>query len=233
MLDTSKIYTTNNHGNLEIIEYLSSVNVVVKFIGYEHTVVTSAQNIRNGEVRNVMLPVVFGVGFTGIGNYSKTKDKKAYSTWASMLNRCYSPKVHAKRPTYIDCSVTPEWHNFQNFAVWFYENYKEGLHLDKDILVQGNKVYAPEKCMFVTKEINNLLLDSTSRRGEYKRGVTKYQNRYKAQYNDSNKKKTHIGMFTTEQEAHEAYIEYKYALIKQVADKQTEPLKSSLLKWRL
>jgi hypothetical protein len=33
----------------------------------------------------------------------------------------------------------------------------QGRHLDKDILIPGNKLYSPETCIFVPTEINNLL----------------------------------------------------------------------------
>lgn len=41
------------------------------------------------------------------------------------------------------------------------ENWKphmEGWHLDKDILLKGNKVYSPETCAFVPAKINSLLI---------------------------------------------------------------------------
>ena len=45
---------------------------------------------------------------------------------------------------YLDVTVCEEWHNFQNFAKWFYENYYEisgeKMRLDKDILIKGNKM---------------------------------------------------------------------------------------------
>ena len=40
-------------------------------------------------------------------------------------------------------------------------------------------------------------------------------------------------MYETPQEAHESYLRYKYKLIKEVALTQKDPLKSSLLKWKL
>lgn len=73
----------------------------------------------------------------------------SYSIWKAMLARCYSASHHKRYPTYSNCSVCKEWHLFSNFKKWFDENYIEGYHLDKDILVQDNKVYSPQTCVFI------------------------------------------------------------------------------------
>lgn len=36
----------------------------------------------------------------------------------------------------------------------------EGMHLDKDILIQGNNIYSPSLCVFVPPRTNSLLTDS-------------------------------------------------------------------------
>ncbi len=81
-------------------------------------------------------------------------DSRAYSRWNSILMRCYCNSYHERFPTYKDCTVAKEWHNFQNFAKWFEENYIEGYHVDKDIKVKGNRVYGPDTCIFVTPQKN-------------------------------------------------------------------------------
>lgn len=63
----------------------------------------------------------------------------------------YLPK---NKPTYEGCTVCDEWLYFSNFKKWFDENYIEGFQLDKDIIIRGNKVYSPQTCCFVPKEIN-------------------------------------------------------------------------------
>ncbi len=100
-----------------------------------------------------MSGTVYGVGFNSGGSFKPSCNSahtKPYSTWKSMLMRCYSEKYHAKFPSYIDCSVCDEWLDFQVFALWFTDNYKAGMQLDKDIKVDGNKVYSPSTCLFVS-----------------------------------------------------------------------------------
>lgn len=159
MLDTSKIYTSKNHGNFIITEYINYKNIKIRFIntGYE----TSARsgNITLGQVKDMLAISVYGVGFIGSG-ISKTwkngKATKSYVTWKGILERCYCPKSHEKHPTYKDCTVTKEWHDFQVFDKWFMVNYVGGYHIDKDIKVDGNKVYGPEFCKFVSQSDNSI-----------------------------------------------------------------------------
>lgn len=158
MLDTAKIYTSKNSGDFEVIEYKNSKSIRVRFVrtGYECFVQDS--QIRSGYVKDRFYPSVYGVGFIGVGRYkpsSGNKNTKAYSIWSNMLKRCYCHKTQRRQPTYKGCTVCVEWHNYQNFAKWFEVNYIKGLHLDKDIRSQGEKVYSPETCMFVTCAKNN------------------------------------------------------------------------------
>lgn len=135
-----------------------------------------------------------------------------------MLSRCYDKKYQEKQPAYIGCYVDNYLLGFQNFAKWFEENYNEGFHLDKDILVKGNKVYSPQTCCFVPQEINKLFTKSTKLRGNLPIGVSKLGSRFVAQVN-INGKRIHLGCFTTPEEAFQAYKTAKEKQIKEVADK--------------
>lgn len=95
---------------------------------------------------------------------------KAYRDWYNMLSRCYG---NNKEKTYEDCLVCDEWLLSSNFIKWHNEHYIDGFNLDKDILVKGNKVYSPQTCCFVPKEINSLLTKRQNERGEYPIGVCK------------------------------------------------------------
>ena len=148
---------------------------------------------------------------------------KAYSTWHSMLQRCYNDKFHKKYTTYIDCEVCPEWHNYQNFANWFEQNYYEiegqRTDLDKDILIKGNKVYSSDTCIFVPKSINTLFVKRDNNRGDLPVGVcyNKRDKKYVAQCRVYGKQR-YIGYYNTSEEAFQAYKNFKENLIQSTAD---------------
>ena len=79
-----------------------------------------------------------------------------YIKWKHMLERCYSPKYHKNFPTYIGCSVCPEWRYFSKFRLWMENQNWKSMELDKDLLVKGNQVYGPDTCCFIPKPINYL-----------------------------------------------------------------------------
>lgn len=67
-------------------------------------------------------------------------------------------------PAYADCEVCEEWMCYQNFAEWWNKNMyhigTERMHLDKDILIKGNKVYSPDTCLIVPQSINEIFHSS-------------------------------------------------------------------------
>lgn len=146
--------------------------------------------------------------------------EQAYIVWHSMLNRCYSKKYQSKRNTYYNVSVCEEWHKFSNFKKWFDEHYVDGWQLDKDILVKGNREYAPNKCCFVPQELNTIILKSQKTRGKYPIGVSfnKRLNKFRADYS-TKEGKVYLGLFNDETEAFNAYKTKKEQHIKNIADK--------------
>ena len=107
--------------------------------------------------------LVLGVGINDanyITHIEKNKKKiwrcPFYLKWEHMLQRCYSLKQHKRQSCYIGCSVTPEWLYFSKFHFWMKNQKWEGMTLDKDILVKGNRVYGPDTCCFIPQAINNI-----------------------------------------------------------------------------
>lgn len=147
-----------------------------------------------------------------------------YSTWKSMLTRCYSDRYHKIHPTYSNCEVVEEWHYFMAFRSWMIRQNWEGKHLDKDLLIKGNRTYGPDTCVFISKEVNMFLLDSARSRGDFPIGVFRRVNEgnYVASVNEGSKGQRWIGTYTTPEEAHEAWRSAKHTLAIGLAEEQDD-----------
>ncbi|WP_083952989.1 hypothetical protein [Heyndrickxia acidicola] len=216
----------NNMGSLMVVdEYNSSTDVWIRF-PQGNLVKSTWQQFLSGNVKNVWDKSVFNVGFIGGGKYKISENGKptsTYITWHAMMTRCYSERVKEKQPTYKDCRVTDEWHNFQNFAAWYDENYyaiegQKRMDLDKDILHKHNRIYSPDTCVFVPHDINLLFVRRESLRGSLPIGVKRKGNKFEAQCREGNNKRGYIGLFETPAEAFKAYKSYKEKRIKEVAE---------------
>lgn len=149
-----------------------------------------------------------------------------YQAWINMLNRCYSIKFQDKRPTYRGCSVSEEWLTFSVFKNWMEKQDWQDKQLDKDLLFDGNKVYSPETCVFVTRTVNSFTTDSGAARGEWLIGVywNKGANKFMSMCsNPFTKKQEYLGLFECEQEAHQAWLKRKLELAKELAAIQPYP----------
>lgn len=143
-----------------------------------------------------------------------------YQAWKNMLMRCYSAKYQERYPTYKGCSVSTEWVTFSNFRVWMDKQDFQGNHLDKDLLFEGNKVYSAETCVFVTKMVNTFVNDQGLKRGEWLIGVCRDKNaeKFRAECrNPFTGEQEYLGLFTTEQQAHQAWRKRKLELSQELA----------------
>ena len=156
-----------------------------------------------------------------------------YVKWLSMLTRCYSERFHKKNPTYKDCKVCDEWLIFSNFKLWMQKQDWKGKELDKDLLFQGNKIYSPEMCLFLNRQINTLLNERGAFRRLYPIGVTfsKEKQKFRAYISIRGITKS-LGYFATQELTHKAYSKAKDTYIKKVASEQNEPVRSALLRYK-
>ena len=215
-------HITKQGYEIEIIDYKTSANITVKFSNGHIVKNKTYIEVISGSIVSPYHLSVFNKGFLGVGKFSeKTMWKtKPYIKWQSMLERCYSETYHRKRPTYIGTVLYEEWHNFQVFAEWHEQNWKdymEGWHLDKDILVKDSKTYSPETCCFVPNEINTLFARNSFRRGLYPIGVSEANGRFVVAVAKNGKNKS-VGYFDTPEEAFQAYKVAKESWIKEVAE---------------
>ena len=149
-----------------------------------------------------------------------------YKAWDNMLKRCYYIKTQELRTTYKGCTVSEEWLTFSNFKAWMEKQDWEGKQLDKDLLFEGNKIYRPETCVFVTGAVNSFTTDSGATRGEWLIGVYWHKPSEKFLAKCSNPlsgEREYLGLFTCEQEAHEAWLKRKLEIAHELAAIQTDP----------
>lgn len=148
------------YGSIEIIKYTNANHVKVRFALTGSERVFTSDAIRDGRIKDLFAPSVYGVGFMGDGKFKSSANgakSKPYSCWHSMMQRCYDSEFHKTQQSYMGCSVSKVWHNYQVFAEWFELNYPMdggSYELDKDLKVAGNRVYSPESCMFIPKILN-------------------------------------------------------------------------------
>ena len=223
-------FITNQGYEAEIIEYFGATNCTVQFNDEFKTINYKViyHSLTVGSVNNRHHRVAYGVGYIGYGKYKIEKSRKNYNVWIRMMERAYSKKYHQKQPTYKDVTVCEEWHNFQNFAKWFEENYNPEImqdwHLDKDIICPDCKVYSPETCTFVPTDINFLFTKRQNKRGDYPIGVSYKSGKFRATMTRNNSQ-FYMGAFSTPNEAFQAYKKGKEDWIKIVANKWKDKIK--------
>lgn len=206
---------------MKIIEYNSYNDIIVEFQDEHHyRVHTMYTNFKRHQVLNPYDKSVFGVGYLGEGNYNTGTSKKRsqeHRVWRCMLERCYSEKYKEENKAYYGiATVCDEWKCFQKFAEWYNSNKYDvdgRLHLDKDILFPGNKIYAPDKCLLVPQRINMLFMTKPSKNG-LPNCVRKESNgKYSVSYNKRN-----LGKFDSIEDAERAHYKAKKEAIYEVAE---------------
>jgi hypothetical protein len=116
--------------------------------------------------------------------------------------------------------VAEKWYNFQNFGDWYELNIPlgSGLHIDKDILFNGNMLYSEETCVAVPSYINNIFKKTPA--GKSLMGTFKDAKGlgYKATLK-VDKKANNLGYFRCQTEAHKAWQTAKIGFILDTIDK--------------
>jgi len=221
-VEVGETYELKEGGSATVIEYEHSDRVLIRHNdkhGCEQRV--QAGHLKRGNVKNPYHPSVYGVGYLGVGGYKISEDRKhllVYKKWQSMIERCYSKIYQAKKPSYIGCTVDEEWHNFQNFAEWFYSDPRHtlGYELDKDVLVAGNKVYSSKTCALVPSDINMFAKGYVKNNG-LPVGVSYRGSSYSARIY-KNGKSEWIGAYSELSEAIKAYASARDHYARQLAE---------------
>ena len=219
-----------NSGDFKIVKYNDNRNVEVQFLktGFETSV--HLVQVKRGNVKDPYLPSVYGVGVSGNKYPIRANGviTKEYTLWYSMLSRCYNDAYKKHRPTYEGCEVSENFKSYEYFYEWCHEQIGFGndgngnpFQLDKDLLIKGNKVYSEDSCVFLPREINQLLVKRENMRGKYLIGVhwCNINKVFVAQASKNKGKSEYLGSFNTEIEAFKAYKTAKENFIKEQASK--------------
>ena len=232
-------------GTFEVIEYVDSGNVKIRFLDGTETFVSSG-NLRKGRVKNPnKINKLYGVAECDVVvNRSDEEGYKAYTLYRSLITRVYDEKFLLRNENYKDVSVCDTCLQFSNFKSdvfkmkGFDKSISDKWELDKDLLSEGNKVYSPETCCFVPPEINSLLVKGNNTRVKCLIGVrfNKKLSKYQADVS-KNGDKVYLGLYNTEIEAFQAYKKAKESYIKEVScrwkDKIDEKVYKALLVWEI
>lgn len=226
-MNVGQVFETSSGGLCEIIDYKNNKNVTVKFLDdHNHIKVVAKSQLISGEILNPYAKTVYGIGCIGVGEYKSASGGKhttEHSLWTHMFSRCYSLQESCSSASYEDKFINHEWHNFQNFAGWCNSGQQgfniKGWHLDKDLLVKGNKEYGPETCCFLPSEVNAFMVTRKSLRGDLPLGVSYGTSAFIARCKNTVGIKTYIGSFKTTETAFLAFKQRKEEIAKILAEK--------------
>ena len=207
---------TNNDGDtFVVLDYRTCTDVDIKFDCEDVIRTVCAKDIARKKLVPHTRKSILGVACKGYGSFkttdSKGKATKAYEKFLGMIDRVYNESSKSYE-NYGGRGVTvhPSWHNFQNFAEWFYSqpgNGIKGFEVDKDIV--GVMEYSPENCYLVPKEINGTIRRVVGKKNahlprgvSYSRIKTKpYVSTFKENRNDT------LVCFSSIEEARAHYLE--------------------------
>lgn len=203
------VFVMKSGRKCQVTDYISANNINVEFdCGLK-------VNLRYGTLReqSFIHPLdrnTWNIGFVGIGDYKPSIHKEAYHKWTSVLERCYDPNFHKtpKGKRYHGVLCCKEWHNFQNFAEWFYsQEYQTGWQIDKDLFSGQVLVYSPDTCVLVPRNINMAVMQGKCGYTKLS-GAGRYNKPYQVNISIKDVKKT-VGYAATTDEANRMYVRAK------------------------
>jgi len=240
------VFPTSNFGDVVVIKYTNNRKITVKFLDTSYVRDVRLVDLQRGEVRDYAVPSVYNVGVFDMHDFKNETKTQEYSLWSGVLERCYS-KINSKYlKNYKDCEASECFKYYSKFKKWcntqvgFNSKDDKGnsFHLDKDILIKGNKIYSEDTCCFVPQEINCLFINSKSARGDNPVGVhQKNRNEKFGATCSIGGCQKFLGYYSTTEEAFQAYKETKEAYIKEVANKWKDQIDSrvyeALMNWSI
>lgn len=148
----------------------------------------------------------------------KTKTRESI-LWYGIKDRVFG----GRKPAYIGCSMSDNFLDYQFFAHWCHTQIgwnEDNWHMDKDLIVEGNKEYHEDRCVFVPRVINTVLNNEKKpRTNGLPLGVIydKKWNQYRAHcwvYGNTE----YLGVYRNPEDAHKAYVKRKNEYVQEIAE---------------
>lgn len=136
-----------------------------------------------------------------------------FSIWKSLICRTIPP-IKESHASYADCSISDGWKHYMDFYNWTNNRDWEGLRLDKDVLIRGNRIYSPDTCVYIPNSLNQLLKQPKKSDSDICMGV-RYLHGYKDSkdkfeaYSKYEQKYIYLGTYYSKEEAHAAWQQEK------------------------
>jgi hypothetical protein len=234
------VWPTKSGVDVEIIKtFKGSQRVVIKWLDeYQHTTEIYQCALPRSNLKNPYERTIIGVGFLGTSYAAQNplKFKREKIVWSGLFKRAYDEKTLIERPGYAGATVNAGWHEFGGFVDWTEQAVgwkNKNWHVDKDLILRGNREYGPETCCMLPPVVNSALW---VREHILPPGVTKLPDGYYRGgfYEDG---KVQQKRFKTPEEAFEFYKPLKEGRIKQLADEyryQIDPRAyDALMTWEI
>ena len=224
MVKVGDTFLTKRCGICTVIEYVSYVEVYVKFED-GNIVKTRVQSLGKGHCRNLNSKLVLGVGINDMLGAEKTKEFiKQRQMWFGILQRCFSIKLLERRPTYKNCKVSESWLWLSNFIkdIKSIENYEkslnEGWQLDKDLLSNEGKLYSKDTCCFIPRSLNLVISSYPKKLNGLPKGVKLSKGGKYFAIIQKEGKKIFLGSYDSVEEASRVYNIAKKEYLLNIAD---------------
>lgn len=175
-------FESKNYGTAVVLDYQGIENITIQFLNTGHITTSTGRNLRSGKFKDNTAPTICGVACVGEGPHKPSEGTRGkqyifptYTLWNAMIHRVYDPKCHVRdNGVYEGCSVDPIWLNYQTFCETIvnvpgyqeWADYQVGVSpvqyaLDKDKKLDGNRIYSPDTCMFITVSENTLIANKS------------------------------------------------------------------------
>ncbi|AEV25178.1 hypothetical protein Dsui_0770 [Azospira oryzae PS] len=154
-LQAGEIVETSN-GYAEVVEYINANNVKIRFIATQYETLATAQNIRDGRVKDRFLEQASGGHIGNTCTYQNGHIKPGYPVWKAMFSRV------KERENYKEVQISDAFQCFEVFERWYLERQSEypasiTLALDSDLipfLTDSPKSYSAETCLLLPHSVN-------------------------------------------------------------------------------